>query len=74
MLVKYAQDHANDDAYGLAEGYAYFGQLEQAFAWLDRAYRQKDNTLYVIKGDPLLKNLRTEDRYQAFLRKMNFPE
>jgi TolB-like protein len=30
--------------------------------------------LYLIKGDPLLKNLEGDARYKAFLRKMNLPE
>lgn len=34
----------------------------------------RDEDLYVIKGDPLLKNLEGDPRYKAFLRKMNLPE
>jgi hypothetical protein len=29
--------------------------------------------LYRIKGDPLLKNLEGDPRYQAFLQRMNLP-
>jgi hypothetical protein len=45
-----------------------------AFAWLDRAFAQKDINLYYIKGDPLLKRLVPDARSKAFLRKMNLPE
>ena len=49
-------------------------EKEQAFAWLDRAYSQKDAGLYLIKSDPFFKNLKDDSRYKAFLRKMNLPE
>jgi hypothetical protein len=58
----------------VAEVHAYRGEIDQALAWLDRAYRQKDVTLYRIKGDPLLMNLQTDARYKIFLRKMKLAE
>jgi hypothetical protein len=58
----------------VAEVHAYRGEIDQAFAWLDRAYRQKDVTLYRIKGDPLLGNLQTDARYETFLRRMKLVE
>jgi hypothetical protein len=42
--------------------------------WLERAYSAKDEDLYLIKGDPLTRNLERDPRYKAFLRKMNLPE
>jgi hypothetical protein len=42
--------------------------------WLERAYQHRDQDLYAIKGDALLKNLETDPRYKALLRKMNLPE
>ena len=42
--------------------------------WLERAYKFRDEDLYWIKDDPLLKNLESDPRYKAFLRKMNLPE
>jgi hypothetical protein len=58
----------------LAEVHAYRGEIDEAFAWLDRAYRQKDVSLYRIKGDPLLKNLEPDPRYRVFLRQMNLQD
>jgi len=60
--------------YVLAEVHAYRGEIDEAFAWLDRAYRQKDVSLYRIKGDPLLKNLEPDPRYRVFLRQMNLQD
>ena len=58
----------------IARVYAFRGEKERAFEWLDRAYDARDQDLYLIKGDPLLKKLEADPRYQAFLRKMNLPE
>ena len=73
-LVRLETDHASDAAMDIARTYAFRGQKDQAFKWLDRAYAQKDTQLFVIKGDPLLKNLEGDPRHKAFLRKMNLPE
>jgi len=45
----------------------------KAFEWLERAYRQLDGGLAGTKTDPLLASLRTDPRYTALLRKLNFP-
>jgi TolB-like protein len=58
----------------IARVYAFRGERNAAFEWLDRAYDARDETLYVIKDDPLLKNIEGDPRYKAFLKKMNLPE
>jgi tetratricopeptide (TPR) repeat protein len=73
-LARQTKEHASDAAYEIAQAHAYRGELDEAFAWLDRAYRQKDVELYWIKGDPLLKNLEPDPRYKPFLRKMKLLE
>lgn len=70
-LVRATNAFAEHWAYLVAQVHAYRGEIEQALAWLDRAYRQKDVALYRVKGDPLLKNLEPDPRYNAFLHKMN---
>jgi TolB-like protein len=64
---------ATDAAYQIAEVYAWRGEKDQAFEWLERAYRQLDGGLQSTKIDPLLASLRTDPRYAALLRKLNFP-
>jgi tetratricopeptide (TPR) repeat protein len=54
--------------------YAFRGEPDQAFAWLDRAYDVRNELLLGILGDSFLKSLRSDPRYKAFLRKMNLPE
>ena len=63
----------NGGALQIAEVYAYRGEPDKAFAWLDRAYRQRDGGLTLVKVDPLLKNLRRDPRYAELLMKMHLP-
>ena len=58
----------------IARVYAFRGEKDHAFEWLDKAYEARDEDLYTIKGDPLFKNLEGDPRYKAFLHKMNLPE
>jgi tetratricopeptide (TPR) repeat protein len=61
--------------YLIGQIYAHRNDLDPAFAWLDRAYQERDGGLPLhLKGDPLLKNLRQDSRYKALLKKMNLPE
>jgi TolB-like protein/Tfp pilus assembly protein PilF len=54
--------------------YAFRGESDEAFKWLDRAYAQKDPFLYRIKFTTELDSLHGDPRYKALLRKMNLPE
>ena len=58
----------------IARVYAFRGERDHAIEWLERAYQEKDEDLYLIKNDPLLRNLEGDPRYQAFLRKMNLSD
>jgi hypothetical protein len=58
----------------MARVYAFRGEKDRAFEWLDRAYQAREEDLLIVKGDPLLKNFEDDPRYKAFLRKLNLPE
>lgn len=64
------KNHANDGAYGIALVYASRGNLDEAFNWLDRSYRQRDSGLLNLKVDPLLKNVQSDSRFAALLKKL----
>jgi len=59
---------------GIAAVYAFRGESDEAFKWLDRAYEQKDALLYRIKFAPEFERVRDDPRYKAFLKRMNLPE
>jgi TolB-like protein/Tfp pilus assembly protein PilF len=74
QLAALIREHADDDAFEIAQVRACRGEVDEAFMWLDRAYAQKDVGLYLVRGDLLLRNLVADPRHKAFLRKMNLPE
>jgi serine/threonine-protein kinase len=70
LRAKFAEEAAEQ----IGEVYAWRGEKDQAFEWLERAYAQRDGGLTQTKYDPLLDSLRSDPRYNAFLRKMKLPE
>jgi len=74
MLRDYIVKFAKDEAYQIAVIYAFSGEKEEAFAWLERSYKRREGRLLYFKGDPLLKKLETDPRHKDFLKKMNLYE
>jgi hypothetical protein len=54
--------------------YAGRGDTGRALSWLERAYRQRDGGLEILKVLPTFKNLRQDPRFAQLLRKLNNPE
>ena len=73
-LARLEAQNAGDLALLIAEAYAFRGQKDSSFRWLERAYVQKDISFPLLMGDPLLKKLEGDPRYKAFLRNMNLPQ
>lgn len=69
-LVAY---HGTTAAFSIAEALAYGARKDEALQWLDRAFSLKDIGLWEVRGDPYLRNLESDPRYETFLHKMNFP-
>jgi serine/threonine protein kinase len=69
-LNSLTEKFAGSDAYGIAQVYAYRGESDAAFRWLERAHRQHHAGLLGLKADPLLRNLHTDPRFQALLARM----
>jgi predicted Zn-dependent protease len=69
LITKYR----TDVAYQIAEVYAYRGEPDKSFEWLDHAYEQRDAGLPEIKSNPLFKNLNHDPRYTELLKKMHLP-
>ena len=61
-------------AYAVAEIYAWRGEKDKAFEWLDRAYQQHDSNMSDFRNDATLTSLHGDPRFAALLRKMNLPE
>jgi TolB-like protein len=53
--------------------YAAMQEKDEAFRWLETAYRERSAWMVYLNVDPRLDNLRSEPRFQDLLRRMNFP-
>jgi TolB-like protein/DNA-binding winged helix-turn-helix (wHTH) protein/Flp pilus assembly protein TadD len=72
-LASLIAKHDTDSAYQIAEVYAFCGEPDKSFAWLERAYEQRDAGLPEVKTDPLFKSLRHDHRYTELLKRMRLP-
>ncbi len=72
-LASLISQNQNTCAYQIAQVYAYRRDTDQAFDWLNRAYRQHDVGLCLIKTDMLLRPLREDPRYVQILRTLHLP-
>jgi tetratricopeptide (TPR) repeat protein len=73
VLEELIARYGHQGAYQIAVAYAWFGEPDRAFEWLDRAYAQRDSGLALLKFDPMLRGLRGDPRYAALLAKMKLP-
>lgn len=73
MFDLFLKNYGTQWSYLQAEIYAFRHQVDEAFNSLENAYQKRDGWLVFLKGDPLLKNLKTDPRYRVFMQKMNLP-
>jgi serine/threonine protein kinase/Tfp pilus assembly protein PilF len=66
--------NAGDMAYQVADVYAWRGEKDKAFEWLERAFQQRDSGLNGIAWDPLLSNLKDDSRYSALLKQLELTD
>ena len=72
-LQKLINEYHATAAIQVAQAYAYRGERDKAFEWLDTAFTQKDPGLVNVKTDPLLTILRADLRFGKLLQRMNLP-
>jgi serine/threonine protein kinase/Tfp pilus assembly protein PilF len=66
--------HAGDMAYQVGNVYAWRGEKDKAFEWLERAYQQRDSGLNGIAYDPLFAGLKADPRFAALLKKLELTD
>jgi TolB-like protein/Flp pilus assembly protein TadD len=62
--------HGDDAAFQIATVYAWRGEKDAAFEWLERAYAERDGGLIELTTEPLLRGLREDLRYRTFLTRL----
>ena len=73
-LEEASKQKAIPDEILLAAAYAAAGEKEQAFSWLDKAYENRHQALMYLNVDPQFDNLRSDQRFQALLRRIGLPQ
>lgn len=73
VLSRFEKEHGESFAMYIAEVYAFRGEKDRAFEWLERAFAQRDGSLFFIKQEVLFASLEDDPRYRAFLQKMKLP-
>ena len=59
--------------FAMVQFYVALGDKQTALDWLEKAYDQRDPYMITLKTNAYLDSLRSEPRFQALLRRMNFP-
>ena len=60
--------------YELALIYIGLGQDDQAFDWLEKAYRERSDQLIYLKVDPRLDPIRSDSRFADLVRRVGIPD
>jgi tetratricopeptide (TPR) repeat protein len=68
LIAKYEKDAP----YNIAYVYAYCGDADKAFEWLDKAVQYTDPGLSQIPTEPLFDNIHADPRWLPFLRKIGY--
>ena len=71
-MAQLIADHGHSAGYQVAEAFAWRGEKERAFEWLERAYAQRDPGLGHSLNDQFFKPLHDDPRWPVFLKKMGF--
>jgi tetratricopeptide (TPR) repeat protein len=64
--------YAAGSAFQSAAIYAWRGEKDKAFEWLERAYDQHDSGMSRLRYDPTLASLHDDPRFAALVKKMGF--
>ena len=65
--------HAADAPFQIACAFAWRGEVDKAFEWLDRALVAREGGLSDLRLEPLLRGLRRDPRFKALERRMGLP-
>ena len=72
-LAEMVANDRNLLAYQIAEVYAWRGETDKAFEWLQISYDNHDTGILTLLIDPLMRGLRGDPRYKAMLEKVGLP-
>lgn len=75
MLLKQLITNWGDKTWpNIADVYAYRGEKDNAFKWLELALENKDSSLLEILNYPAMQNLWGDPRWNEFINKLPLPD
>ena len=72
-LQRLVAGHTSDGPFQIATVYAWLGEPDQAFLWLNRAVAEYDGGLMDLRLDPLLRGLHADPRFGSLLARLHLP-
>ncbi len=76
-VLRILEDRSQDEhirPYLFAKVFCGMGEKDKAFAWLLKAYEERDTKLAFVKTDETLTGLRSDARFKTLMRKMGLPD
>ena len=73
-LKELLETHADTGAFQIAEAFGYRDDRDQAFAWLERAYAQRDAGMHMLRESQSMRGLHGDPRWHAFLEKVGLAD
>lgn len=73
VLAALIDEEGHRAAFQVAEIMAFGGRTDEAFEWLERAYRQRDSGLSTLLGNYFLRELRSDPRWADLLERLELP-
>ena len=66
----WSEKYEKTASYSIATDFAYRGERDRAFQWLDKAFQYRDPSLGSVALYPTFANLHSDPRWLPFLRKI----
>ncbi len=74
FLAEYVSEYGDSIPGHIASLYAYRGEKDEAFKWLEKAYEKQESGLWHIINFQTLRNLWDDPRWDVFLAKLKLPK
>ena len=71
-LLESSSSNVYVSPYSIAQLYNCLGERDEAFAWLERGFEQRDHKMGLLKVEPKWNNLHDDPRYQDLVRRVGF--
>ena len=74
LFAEFLEKYGDTDLANVADLYAFRGDYDQSFLWLNKAYEAKDPVLVEALTYPSFKPMHSDPRWSAFIQKIGLPE